>query len=86
MPTLVIEQGDIARTISEKAEFLRARFYPTIEADLTDIEDVSFSQESFSQDPLEIDQRATEEEVESILKSRKPFKALGIDGIPNGFL
>ena len=57
-----------------------------MEVDLTDIEDVSFSQESFSQDPLEIDQRATEEEVESILKSRKPFKALGIDGIPNGFL
>ena len=24
--------------------------------------------------------------MESILKSRKPFKALGIDGIPNGFL
>ena len=47
MPTLVTEQGDIARTISEKAEFLRARFYPTVEADLTDIEDVSFSQESF---------------------------------------
>jgi hypothetical protein len=48
MPTLVIEQGDTTYTISEKAEFLRARFYPTIEADLTDIEDVSFSQESFS--------------------------------------
>ena len=47
MPTLVIEQGDVACTISEKAEFLKARFYPTIEVDLTDIEDVSFSQESF---------------------------------------
>ena len=47
MPTLVTEQGDIAQTIPEKVEFLRARFYPTIEADLSDIEDLSFSRESF---------------------------------------
>ena len=47
MPTLVMEQGDIAQTIPEKVEFLRARFYPTIEADLSDIEDLSFSRESF---------------------------------------
>jgi hypothetical protein len=48
MPTLVIEQGDTTCTISEKVEFLQARFYPTIEVDLTDIEDILFSQESFS--------------------------------------
>ena len=47
MLTLVIEQGNTASTIMEKAEFLQARFYPTIEADLTDIKDVSFSRESF---------------------------------------
>ena len=35
---------------------------------------------------IEVDRRATREEVESTLKSRKPFKAPGIDGIPNGFL
>jgi len=35
---------------------------------------------------IEVDWRATREEVESILKSRKPFKALGIDGIPYGIL
>ena len=35
---------------------------------------------------IEVDWRATREEVESTLKARKPFKALGIDGIPNGFL
>ena len=70
----------------EKAEFLRARFYPTIEADLTDIEDFSLSRESFPLNSIEVDWRATREEVESILKSRKPFKALGIDSIPNGIL
>lgn len=86
MPTLVTEQGHTASTIMEKAEFLRARFYPTIEADLTDIEDFSFSRESFPLNSIEVDRKATREEVESILKSRKPFKAPGIDGIPNGFL
>ena len=86
IPTLVIEQGNTTSTIMEKVEFLRARFYPTMEADLTDIEDFSFSRESFLSNPIEVSQEATRDEVESILKARKPFKALGIDGIPNGFL
>jgi hypothetical protein len=86
MPTLVTEQGNIAHTILEKGEFLQARFYPTIEADLSDIEDFSFSRESFLRNSLEVSQEATKEEVESILRSRKPFKTPGIDGIPNGFL
>jgi hypothetical protein len=50
MPTLVTEQGNTASTIVEKAEFLQARFYPTIEADLTDIENFLFSRESFLPD------------------------------------
>ena len=86
MPTLVIEQGNTTSTIMEKAEFLQARFYPTIEVDLTDIEDFPFSRESFLLNSIEVDRRATREEVESILKSRKLFKALGIDGISNGIL
>ena len=47
MPTLVIEQGGITYTILEKVEFLKARFYLTIEVDLLDIEDLLFSRESF---------------------------------------
>jgi hypothetical protein len=86
MPTLVTEQGNTARTIDEKAEFLRARFYPTIEADFTNIRDPSLSRESFLPNPIKINQEATKEEVELILKSSKPFKALGIDGILNGIL
>jgi hypothetical protein len=49
--------------------------------DLTNIEDLSFSRESFLLNSIEVDWRAIREEVESILKSRKPFKALGIDSI-----
>ena len=54
MPTLVTEQGNTTSTIMEKAEFLQARFYPTIEADLTDIKDFSFSRESFLSNPIEV--------------------------------
>ena len=54
--------------------------------DLIDIEDFSLSRESFLSNSIEVDWRAIREEVESILKSRKLFKALGIDGIPNGIL
>ena len=85
MLTLVTEQGK-AQTILEKAEFLQARFYLTIKADLTDIKDFSFSKESFLPNLIKINQKATREKVELIIKSRKPFKALGIDSIPNSFL
>ena len=54
--------------------------------DLTDIEDFPFSRESFPLNSIEVDWRAIRKEVESTLKFRKPFKALRIDGISNGFL
>ena len=57
-----------------------------MKVDLIDIEDFLFSRESFLSNPIEVSQEATRDEVESILKARKPFKAPGIDGIPNGFL
>ena len=72
--------------ILEKVGFLQAKFYLTIEVDLTNIEDFSFSRESFLPNLIEVNWKAIREEVELILKSRKLFKALGIDGIPNSIL
>ena len=46
MPALVT-QGTTAHTITEKAEVLRARFYPNVEANLSNIQDTSFTKESF---------------------------------------
>jgi hypothetical protein len=86
MPALVTPQGSIASTIQEKAEALRARFYPIVEADLSDIKEREFVDSSFPQSPIQISQQATQEEVEAILRSRKPWKAPGMDGVPNGFL
>ena len=47
MLALVTPEGNIARTIQGKAEALRARFYPTVEADLSDIKDTTFEDNSF---------------------------------------
>ena len=52
MPALVTPQGSIASTIQEKAEALQARFYPVVEADLSDIEDKDFADSSFSPNPI----------------------------------
>jgi len=65
---------------------LKARFFPKAEADLSDITEIAFQEESFPPNLIIINQIATGEEVKAILKSRKPFKAPGIDSIPNSFL
>jgi hypothetical protein len=85
MPTLTTSEGK-AVTFQEKAEALRERFYPLVEADLSDIYDTSFSPESFPRSSIQIDNTTSREEVETVLKSSRPFKALGRDGIPIGFL
>lgn len=84
MPPLTTPQG-LAVTVTEKALALRQRFYPQTEADLSDIEDLSFTPDTFH-NPLESEARATEAEVRAALYSQKPWKAPGPDGIPAGFL
>ena len=43
-------------------------------------------QDSFFQDSLEVPKLAISEEVSSLLRARKLYKAPGNDRIPNGFL
>jgi hypothetical protein len=86
MPALVTSQGNVVYTIQEKAEALQARFYLTVEADLSDIKETIFKDDSFSSNLIQISQEATKEDIESILRTTKTFRALGIDGITNGFL
>ena len=84
MPALHTAQG-LAYSIPEKAEALKARFYPTTEVDLSNIYDILFQDSSF-QDSLEVPKLAISEKVNSLLRARKPYKAPGNDCIPNGFL
>ena len=90
MPPLRTAQG-LAHTVQEKATALRERFYPTVEADLSDITDTSFADHSFPISPAgrgkwSVVQTVSLEEVSAILAARKPYKAPGNDSIPNGFL
>ena len=47
MLALVTPEGNIVCTIQEKAEALWARFYPTVEVDLSNIKDTTFEDNSF---------------------------------------
>ena len=86
MPALVTSQDNVVHTIQEKAETLKARFYPTVEADLSDIKETTFQDDSCYPNLIQVSQEATKEDMESILRTTKAFKAPGIDGITNGFL
>ena len=54
MPTLVTPQGSTAETVQDKAEALKARFFPKAEADLSDITETAFQEESFPLNPITI--------------------------------
>jgi hypothetical protein len=90
-----------ATTPSKKAAALGNRFFPIVEADLTDLRDLTNPTNHGSinlTDPtdheftdrapteLHIDRTATEWEVYKALKRAKPDKCPGIDEIPNRFL
>lgn len=84
-------QGRQASTVSEKAEALRARFYPSRPADLTDLQGNDFSRpvgeiitDNLTQHNL--CQTITAEEVYRTLRRVKPDKCPGKDEILNRFL
>lgn len=74
-----------ATTIPEKAIVLRERFYPRVDADLDDIIDTTFSDNTFS-NPLEIESQVTADEVAHLLRTRRINRAPGDDSISNDFL
>jgi len=53
MPVLQSTQG-LVYSINEKTEVLKARFYPVVEADLNNIQDTAFKEESFQNTCLDI--------------------------------
>jgi hypothetical protein len=77
--------GSIATTVDSKAAALKDRFYPKVDADLTDIIDCEFADRA-SATELHITCTATESEVYTTLKRTRPDKCPGIDEIPNRFL
>ena len=70
---------------AEKVKVLQQCFYPSVEADLTDITDTIFDDSSFK-DPLTINCTADTQEVLNLLRTRRANRAPGSNSIPNDFL
>jgi hypothetical protein len=73
-----------AATASEKAVALGQKFFPKVDADLTDITDPELAIRAAIE--LNINRQATEWEVYTVLKRAEPDKFLGLDEIPNRVL
>jgi hypothetical protein len=84
IPPLQTSQG-IARSREAKEAALRNRFFPKLEVDLSDIDNTTFVDQTFT-NSLELSRTATKEEVSRVLAGQKPKSALGLDGISTRFL
>jgi hypothetical protein len=74
-----------ALTHVEKAALLAERFFPAPPADLSDIQDRTFSDES-GQQKFEVERAVSTENVQEILRNTSAWKAPGLDDLPIGFL
>ena len=74
-----------ASDLESKAAVLRRRFYPTLAADLSDISDQTFGEETFTT-RLEMKRTTCFKEMRGVLSRKPPYNAPGPDTIPTGFL
>src|SRR5450432_773873 len=72
-------------TVQEKIELLYEQFYPTIEADLSDINDITFIDLTRVR-PLQLECKATIKEVEQAIRRQRASKALRKDRLLVDFL
>jgi hypothetical protein len=84
IPPLFTKNG-LAESKAQKAKALRDRFYPKVEADLSDIEDLSFCPESFP-NTIQVECLTDYEEVRATLSQRASLNAPGPDELPYAFL
>ena len=85
MPPLRTQTG-LAETFTEKVEALRRRFYPGSQADLSDITDTSFDEDTFPEQTLLFPLEVTLPEALQAINKQKSGKAPGPDGVPMEFL
>jgi hypothetical protein len=86
MPELQALNGSTATLPQAKADALAERFYPVSDANLIDIQDTSFTDESYEIPPLLLERQVTLDDITSILRTIHPDKCPGPDSIPNRFL
>ena len=85
MPPLRTQTG-LAETFTEKVEALRRRFYLGSQADLSDITDTSFDEDTFPEQTLLFPLEVTLPEALQAINKQKSGKAPGPDGVPMEFL
>jgi hypothetical protein len=71
-------------THDDKACLLARRFFPCPEADLSDVTDQDWTEDSRQR--FQLDQAVTSEEVTQTLRNTGAWKAPGLDLLPTGFL
>lgn len=87
IPALGRTEGNpTATTHEEKAQLLAERFFPAPEADLSDIIDRTFTDDTFPARCLQIRTEVTPAEVQNALRLAGRWKAPGEDMLPTGFL
>lgn len=88
LPTLGRSEDEepTATTHAEKSSLLAERFFPSPPADLDDIADTTWSDESFTH-PFEVKREVDSAEISEILRQTGAWKAPGTDDLlPTGFL
>ena len=70
---------------AEKAALLAERFFPAPPADLSDIQDRTFTDETGRQ-KFEIERIVYTKDIQEILRNTSAWKAPGLDDLPAGFL
>src|SRR5882757_8063742 len=78
LPDLSRTENDepIAHTHTEKTQLLAERFFPSPEADLSDIEDTTWDDRTFG-DSFEINRKVTADEIQGIIRHTGAWKAPG---------
>ena len=81
VPELTKQDGETARTFTEKVEVFKTQFFPLPPQPVPESQDQPANHQQH-----QLSQEISKEDIHNILKKKKPFTAPGKDTLPNGFL
>ena len=81
VPELTKQDGETARTFTEKVEVFKTQFFPLPLQPVPESQDQPANHQQH-----QLSQEISKEDIHNILKKKKPFTAPGKDTLPNGFL
>ena len=81
VPELTKQDGETARTFTEKVEVFKTQFFPVLLQPVPESQDQPANHQQH-----QLSQEISKEDIHNILKKKKPFTASGKDTLPNRFL